>query len=76
VIWIIFLGTIFWSGPEATQQYTVDLLREGAPGGALVVGFTETGTASIVDDKTAEVFRTGNRAIMDAIGEVAIYCIS
>ena len=45
VIWVNFPETLFWSGAEATKQYTLDLLREDAPGGALVIGFTETGTA-------------------------------
>jgi hypothetical protein len=76
VIWVNFPETIFWSGREATEQYAIDLLREDAPGGALVFGFTETGTACIVDDETEKVFNTGVRAMMDAIDKVGVYPIS
>ena len=76
VIWVNFPETIFWYGPEATKQYTIDLLEEDVPGDALVIGFTETGTACIVDDRTGEVFKAGTRAIMDAIDEVGTYPIS
>lgn len=41
VIGINFPGNMFLEPEEAIYQYTLDLLREGAPGGRLYIGCTE-----------------------------------
>jgi len=75
IIWVNFPETIFYRGPEATRQYTIDLLRSDRPGGALVIGFTETGLACIVDDEVERTFKTGFSAVMEAIEEYGNYPI-
>ena len=67
VIWMNFPETIFYSGYEATKQYTIDLLRSDAPGDSLVISFTEMGLWGAVNDETERIFKTGAQAIMDAI---------
>ncbi|MFZ5911855.1 MAG: hypothetical protein ACOYYU_17740 [Chloroflexota bacterium] len=69
VIWMNFPETVFYSGYEATKQFTIDLLRSDAPGNSLIIGFTEMGLWGAVDDKTEKIFKTGTLAIMDAIDE-------
>jgi hypothetical protein len=69
VIWMNFPETVFYSGYEATRQYTIDLLRSDAPGNSLVIGFTEMGLWGAVNDETERIFKTGAQAIMDAIDE-------
>lgn len=41
IIWINFPGNLFLEPTEAIEAYTLDLLRQGAPGGRLVMGCTE-----------------------------------
>jgi len=72
IIWVNFPETIFWSGPDATKQYTVELLRSAATGDKLVLGFTEMGTWGATDDQTEQCFKAGTLAVMDAIDEVAL----
>lgn len=76
VIWVNFPETIFWSGPEETKRYAVQLLKSDAPGDALVIGFTEMGPWGAVDDETERIFRSGTVAIMEAIEEYGNYPIS
>jgi hypothetical protein len=64
-----FPETIFYSGYEATKQYTVDLLDSDAPGYSLVISFTEMGLWGALNDDTEKLFKTGTLAIMDAIEE-------
>jgi hypothetical protein len=66
VIWINFPETIFWSGRQATFEYTRDLLLSDA-GNPLVLSFTEMGVWGATDDQTEIAFKEGTRAIMDAI---------
>ncbi len=66
IIWVNFPETIFWEGAEATRDYALDLLR-GDPSGALVLGMTVVGTSRIADEETAQVFKAGMRAIMEAV---------
>lgn len=76
VIWVNFPETIFYSGYEATKQYTIDLLHSDAPGNALVISFTEMGLWGALNDETEKLFKNGTLAIMDAIeehGEVPIH---
>lgn len=69
IIWINFPETIFWSGAEATLQYTHDLIRSDLPGNRLVFGFTEMGTWGAMTDEMERIFKDGTLAIMDAIDE-------
>ncbi len=69
VIWINFPETVFWSGPDATKQYVVGLMKSDSPGNALVIGFTEMGIWGAMTDDLEKVFRDGTLAIMDAIEE-------
>jgi len=69
VIWINFPETVFYSGYEATKQYTIDLLHSDAPGNRLVISFTEMGLWGAMDDETESIFKMGTLAIMDAIDE-------
>ncbi len=71
IIWINFPETIFWSGAEATRQYTLDLIRSDPPGDRLVIGFTEMGTWGAVTEESSRLFREGTLAIMDALDECA-----
>lgn len=73
VIWINFPETVFYSGQEATRDYAMDLIRSDAPGDALVIGFTETGLACIVDDEAERVFCQGFEAVMEAIEACGAY---
>ena len=76
VIWVNFPETIFYSGAEATRQYTSDLLHEDAPGRSLVIGFTESGLGSIVDDEVERVFKAGFLAITEALEREGAYPVS
>jgi hypothetical protein len=69
VIWVNFPETIFYSGYDATKQYAIDLLKADAPGDRLVISFTEMGLWGALNDETERIFKTGTRAIMDAIEE-------
>jgi len=73
IIWINFPETIFWSGAEATKQYTRDLIQGDAPGDRLVISFTEMGLWGAADDETGRVFKNGTLAILDAIDEFGVY---
>ncbi len=75
VLWINFPETIFWSGAEATKEYTIELLRSAAPGDSLVLGFTEMGVWGATDDETECTFKSGTLALMDAIDEHGRYPI-
>ena len=75
IIWVKFPETIFWSGPEATKQYTIDLLKSAAPGDRLVLGFTEMGTWGGTDDVTEKCLKEGTLAVMEAIEEHGKYPI-
>ncbi len=46
IIWVNIPETIFWFGAEEAKRYTIDLLKSGAPGNALVLSFTEMGMGS------------------------------
>jgi hypothetical protein len=69
VIWVNFPETIFYSGYDATKQYAIDLLQADAPADRLVISFTEMGLWGALNDETEKIFKTGTRAIMEAIGE-------
>jgi len=69
VIWVNFPETIFYSGYEVTNQYTIDLLHSDAPGDHLVISFTEMGLWGALNDETERIFKTGTLAVMDAIEE-------
>jgi hypothetical protein len=75
IIWVNFPETIFWSGPEETKRYTIELLKEAAPGRALVIGFTEMGPWGATDDESEQAFKAGTLAIMEAIEEHGNYPI-
>lgn len=70
IIAVNFPETIFWSGPEATKQYTLNLLKQD-PTGLLIITATEMAISMLDDDETERAFKAGMRAIMDAIDE---YC--
>jgi hypothetical protein len=67
IIWINFPETIYWHGPDATREYTLDLLRRDPCPDALIIGVTEMGTFGITNDETERAFKDGMRAVMDAI---------
>jgi len=69
IIWVNFPETIFYQGPEATKQYTLDLLASDAPGKRLVIGFTEMGLWGATDRETEALFKAGILAIADALDE-------
>ena len=75
IIWVNFPETIFWSGPAATKQYTIDLLKSAAPGDRLVLSFTEMGTWGGTDDVTEKCLKEGTLAVMEAIEEHGKYPI-
>lgn len=75
IVWVNFPEAIFWSGAEATKQYTIDLLKSAAPGDRLVLSFTEMGTWGATDDLTEQCFKAGTLAIMEAIEEHGQYPI-
>lgn len=68
VIWVSFPESIFWEGAEATRQYTLDLLQSD-PSGRLILGMTVMGMSLIADAETAQTFKAGMIAILDAIEE-------
>jgi hypothetical protein len=67
IIWINFPETIFWSGVEATKNYTINLIQNDKFRNALVIGFTEMGIWGAMNDQVEHVFRDGTMAILDAI---------
>jgi len=69
IIWINFPETIFWSGAEATYEYTLNLIRSDLPADRLVIGFTEMGIWGAMTDSMERIFKDGTQAIMDAIDE-------
>jgi hypothetical protein len=73
VIWVNFPETIFWLGRQKTYDYTVDLLKQDAASGRLVIGMTEMGSYGVTDDESERVFKDGMRAIMDAIDDHGVY---
>ena len=73
VIWVNFPETLFWLGKQETYDYTVDLLKQDAGSGRLVIGMTEMGSYGITDDESERAFKEGMRAIMDAIDEHGVY---
>jgi hypothetical protein len=75
VLWINFPETIFWSGVEATREYTRALLRSAAPGDRFVIGFTEMGVWGATDEQTERTFKAGTLAVMDVIDEHGRYPI-
>jgi hypothetical protein len=68
IISVNFPETFFWHGPEATKQYTLDLLQQD-PTGPLIITFTEMAICMVADDETEEAYKSGMVAIMDAIDE-------
>ena len=73
VIWVNFPETLFWLGKQQTYEYTVDLLKQDAASGRLVIGMTEMGSYGITDDESERLFTEGMRAIMDAIDDHGVY---
>ena len=71
IIGINIPETIFYQGKEQATQYTIDLLRSDPARDSLVIILTEMGASGIIDSKSERIFKTGIRAIMDAIEEVA-----
>ena len=75
VIWVNIPETIFYSGAAQTKRYMIDLLTSDAPGGALVISFTEMGLWGATDDRVEQIFKAGTLAVMEAIEEVGSYPI-
>lgn len=75
IIWVNIPETIFWFGAEEAKRYTIDLLKSGAPGNALVLSFTEMGMWGATDEETVTAFKEGTLAVMEAIEEVGNYPI-
>ncbi|MBO3804170.1 MAG: hypothetical protein JTT11_09960 [Candidatus Brockarchaeota archaeon] len=75
VIWVNFPETVFWSGPEETRRYAVELLKSDAPGDRLVIGMTEMGTLGIKDGESEKVYWLGMHALADSINEHGRYPI-
>ena len=76
IIWVNFPETVFHFGQEETERYTTELIKSGAPAGALVIGFTEMGFWGVADDETNHCFRLGTLAIMDAVEKHGSYPVS
>ena len=53
----------------------IDLLKSDAPGGRLVISFTEMGLWGATDDAVEQIFKAGTLAVMEAIEEVGGYPI-
>jgi hypothetical protein len=73
IIWVNFPETIFWSGRDATYDYTTDLLKQDKDSQRLVIGMTEMGSYGITDDETERFFKDGMLAVMDAIADHGTY---
>jgi hypothetical protein len=67
IIWVNFPETVFYQGPQATKEYTRELLESDPPGNRLVIGFTEMGLWGATDTDTERLFKEGILAIADAI---------
>jgi len=75
IIWVNFPETIFWSGVEATKEYTTALLRAAKPGDRLILGFTEMGIWGATEAATEQCFKAGTLAVLEAIDECGDYPI-
>jgi hypothetical protein len=75
VIWVNFPETVFYHGADYVREYTLALLEADAPGGRLVLGFTEMGLFGIQDEITEKAFREGFLAIAETINEYGVYSI-
>jgi len=64
-IWLNFPETILLDSPEKTKEYTINLLTSNATGGAVVIGLTSMNP--ITDEAMEHNFKTGLKAILDAI---------
>ncbi len=64
-IWVNFPGCLFLEPADAIEAYTLDLLREGAPGGRLAIGCTE--------DFPLDAFEKGFTAIGRAMARYGGY---
>jgi len=65
IIWLNFPETILLDGAEKTREYTINLLKSNATGGALVIGLTSM--RPMTDEAMEHTFKEGLRAILDAV---------
>jgi hypothetical protein len=63
-VWVNFPGSLFVEPAEVIKSYTLDLLREAAPGGRLVMGCTEDFPA----DQFEKTFTAIGRALAEYEG--------
>ena len=68
VLWINFPASVFWEGPDATQEYTQRLIASD-PSGRLIIGTTAVGTSMVADDDCKAAFESGMAGIVRALEE-------
>jgi hypothetical protein len=67
VIWVNFPENVFLMGAEETRRYTIDLLRQAAPGDNFLLGITE--------DIEPHVLEEGLTAVTEAVNKYGKYPI-
>lgn len=64
-IWLNFPETVLFDGSESAEDYTINLLRSDPSGRSLIMGLTSV--RPMKDEAMESKFKTGLRAIMDAV---------
>lgn len=60
-IWVNFPENIFLMGTEETVRYTIDLLRQAAPGDNFLLGITEDIEPNVMEESLTAVTETVNK---------------
>ncbi len=67
-IWLNFPETALFDGADTTKEYTINLLRSDPSGGSLIIGLMSVRRTT--DEAMESKFKTGLRAIMDAVDSI------
>jgi len=67
-IWLNFSETVIFDGAESTEDYTINLLRSDPAGKSLIMGLMSVRPMN--DEAMESKFKTGLRAIMDAVDSI------
>jgi len=61
IIWVNFPETVFHYGVRAVRDYTIQLLKEAAPGDGVIIGMTEDAPAYLLEDAFIAIMETIKR---------------
>jgi len=58
IVWVNFPETLFHHGAHAVKDYTVQLLREAAPGDNVIIGMTEDAPSNLLEEAFTAIVET------------------